>query len=84
MANPANWISLVAQRPVLAVTLLGILLLVTVWQVDRYARSRRYKLPPRIPGVPFFGNTFQLPPLKQGVWAMQMAKQYGEMCGNNP
>ena len=71
--------SLLTQRPLFGIAFLGTLILIAVWQVNRYVQARRYKLPPRIPGLPIFGNTFQLPPLKQGVWAMEMAQQYGEM-----
>ena len=49
-----------------------------------YQFNKKYKLPPRIPGIPVFGNTLQLPPLKQGVWGIEMAKKYGEMCVTPP
>ena len=73
--------TLFTQRPLFGVTLLSTLVVIVVWQVNRHVQARRYKFPPRIPGIPIFGNTFQLPPIKQGVWAMEMAKQYGEMYG---
>lgn len=41
--------------------------------------NQKYKLPPIVPGVPFFGNMFQIPPLQQGPWAKQLAERYGEM-----
>ena len=47
----------------------------------RMSNRRRYTLPNRVPGVPIFGNTFQMP-LKapeQGPWAEKLAQQYGEM-----
>ncbi|RDL31768.1 Cytochrome P450 [Venustampulla echinocandica] len=44
-----------------------------------YLQSKKYKLPPRIPGLPIFGNTFQLPPMDQGLWGIEQAKKYGEM-----
>lgn len=47
--------------------------------VARYRISSKYKLPPRIPGIPIFGNTFQMPILQQGQWAQEMAAKYGEM-----
>ena len=47
--------------------------------IASYQHNKKYKLPPRIPGIPIFGNTLQLPPLKQGVWGIEMAKKYGEM-----
>lgn len=52
---------------------------VAAWTMKEKAKARKYRLPPRIPGVPVFGNTFQLPPLKQGQWGIEMAKKYGEM-----
>ncbi|KAK5272252.1 hypothetical protein LTR99_010644 [Exophiala xenobiotica] len=40
---------------------------------------RKYKFPNPVPGIPIFGNTFQMPLLQQGVWAKKKAEQYGEM-----
>ncbi|OQV00569.1 hypothetical protein CLAIMM_06049 [Cladophialophora immunda] len=42
-------------------------------------KSRSYRLPPVVPGVPVFGNTFQIPALQQGPWAKKLAEKYGEM-----
>lgn len=42
-------------------------------------RQSKYKLPPRVPGVPIFGNTFQAPLTQQGPWAKSLAEKYGEM-----
>lgn len=67
------------QHPLLALSLLLLAVIVVGWRLNENARARRYKLPPRIPGIPIFGNTFQLPPLKQGLWGVEMAKKYGEM-----
>lgn len=67
------------RRPVFALALLGVVVLLAAWRLTESAKARKYKLPPRIPGIPIFGNTFQLPPLKQGVWGIEMAKKYGEM-----
>jgi hypothetical protein len=39
----------------------------------------KYKLPVTVPGIPVFGNTFQIPPSQQGPWAKQLAEKYGEM-----
>ncbi|KAK5320481.1 hypothetical protein LTR93_006693 [Exophiala xenobiotica] len=41
--------------------------------------NRKYKLPPRVPGIPFFGNTFQIPASQQGSWAKALAEKFGEM-----
>lgn len=45
-----------------------------VWQFDK-----RYRLPPKVPGVPVFGNSFQVPATQQGPWAKELADKYGEM-----
>jgi hypothetical protein len=71
--------SFVAQRPIVNILLLGLVVLIAAWKIQQNVKARKYKLPPRIPGVPVFGNTFQLPPLKQGVWGIEMARKYGEM-----
>jgi hypothetical protein len=55
------------------------IILIFGWKINAYVKARKYKLPPRVPGIPIFGNTFQLPPLKQGLWGIETAKKYGEM-----
>jgi len=47
--------------------------------LQRYQYNKKYKLPVSIPGIPIFGNSFQLPPLQQGPWAKKKAEEYGEM-----
>ncbi|PNS18180.1 3-hydroxyphenylacetate 6-hydroxylase [Sphaceloma murrayae] len=44
-------------------------------------RARKYRLPPRVPGIPLIGNTLQFPAdlSDQIVWAKKLADQYGEM-----
>lgn len=69
----------VSPGPLVGFAVLSTLVLLTVWAVTSHVKARKYKFPPRIPGIPIFGNTFQLPPLKQGVWGMEMARKYGEM-----
>jgi len=44
-----------------------------------HVANRKYKLPPRVPGLPIVGNTFQLPPIQQGLWGKEMSEKYGEM-----
>jgi len=44
-----------------------------------FRKRQKYKLPPRIPGVPIFGNSFQVPAIQQGPWAQKLAEKYGEM-----
>ena len=63
-----------------ATLLLGLLVLFVLQSGLRsYLRNRSYKLPPAVPGVPIFGNTFQVPALQQGPWAKKLAEKYGEM-----
>ncbi|KAJ5031346.1 cytochrome P450 [Bipolaris maydis] len=66
------------SQMLLVVTLAG---LAFAAAVRTYLRNRKYKLPPRVPGLPIVGNTFQFPldPVKQGPWAARLAKEYGEM-----
>ncbi|KAK4938229.1 hypothetical protein LTR10_021302 [Elasticomyces elasticus] len=74
------YVSAPAQlNAVLGFPLLLLTLVVVLWKWRANAYAKKYKLPPRVPGIPIFGNTFQLPPLKQGVWGMETARQYGEM-----
>ncbi|KAH7303794.1 putative cytochrome P450 [Stachybotrys elegans] len=47
--------------------------------VQRIIFNRRYNLPPRVPGLPFIGNTLQIPKTHQGTWAKKLAEKYGEM-----
>ncbi|KAH7067217.1 cytochrome P450 [Paraphoma chrysanthemicola] len=58
-------------------TTVTLLVLATLLQQLRF--NQQYKLPNRIPGIPFFGNSFQLPPIQQGPWGKEMAEKYGEM-----
>ncbi|KAF8855770.1 cytochrome P450 [Acephala macrosclerotiorum] len=44
-----------------------------------YYGGKKYKLPPRLPGLPIVGNTFQIPPFQGGLWASEQAKKMGEM-----
>ncbi|RMJ23696.1 Cytochrome P450 [Aspergillus sp. HF37] len=46
---------------------------------NSYQWHTKYKLPPQVPGIPVFGNTFQIPALQQGPWAKDLAEKYGEM-----
>ena len=47
--------------------------------ITTYLKSRKYKFPPLVPGLPIVGNTFQVPVLHQGEWAKALAEKYGEM-----
>ena len=68
--------------PVLTYALVLVVLGFLARKYQAYQFNKKYKLPPRIPGIPVFGNTLQLPPLKQGLWGVEMAKKYGEMYVN--
>lgn len=66
------------ERQTLYLSLFG--LLVTVFASRLLSgKSSKYKLPPRVPGVPIFGNALQVPPVQQGPWARGLAEKYGEM-----
>lgn len=39
----------------------------------------KYKLPPKVLGLPIIGNALQVPATQQGPWAKKMAEKYGEM-----
>jgi hypothetical protein len=61
---------------------LSIASLLMIYFASRFVfngRSSKYKLPPRVPGVPIFGNALQVPPTQQGPWAKALAEKYGEM-----
>ncbi|KIW99583.1 uncharacterized protein Z518_11322 [Rhinocladiella mackenziei CBS 650.93] len=49
-----------------------------IWY-DKYIFNKKYRLPPRVPGIPFLGNSLQVPKWHQGPWAMELANKYGEM-----
>ncbi|CAG8972460.1 hypothetical protein HYALB_00001149 [Hymenoscyphus albidus] len=72
------WSSLGKQSWATAVI---VLVTVMVWykSVQNYRWNKKYKFPNRIPGVPIFGNTFQLPPINQGLWGNEKRMKYGEM-----
>lgn len=56
-----------------------IALMLVYYAYNSYQWHTKYKLPPQVPGVPVFGNTFQIPALQQGPWAKDLAEKYGEM-----
>lgn len=59
---------------------LAVLAIVVVHRVvSNYLWNKKYKLPPRVPGIPLLGNTFQVPPMGQGLWGQEVSKKYGEM-----
>lgn len=70
MASRESFIAIVSS---IVIALLG------GWLSGIVQRKKRYKLPPVVPGVPVFGNSFQVPAKQQGPWAKQLAEKYGEM-----
>ncbi len=62
---------------VAAATLLWLLHLI----ISSTIRRRQYKLPAQVPGIPIFGNSFQMPltQVEQAPWAQKLAQKYGEM-----
>jgi hypothetical protein len=59
---------------------LAVLAIIVVQRVvSNYLWNKKYKLPPRVPGIPLLGNTFQVPPMRQGLWGQEVSKKYGEM-----
>lgn len=56
-----------------------VLALALRYSYNQISFKRKYKLPPRVPGIPFFGNTFQIPRYNAGAWAKGLAAKYGEM-----
>lgn len=67
------------------VTTIGVIAVVLIarklW--SDYVFNKTYKFPAKVPGVPFFGNTFQMPLGHQGPWAKKQAEKYGEMCATS-
>ena len=57
----------------------ALLLFVVQKVIARWVCQSKYKLPPRIPGLPILGNALQIPSTQQGPWAKQQAEKYGEM-----
>jgi len=65
------------RSPWLAV--LVVIALVVRLLVQKIAFDRKYRFPAKIPGVPFFGNAFQMPPVAQGPYLKKIAAEKGEM-----
>lgn len=58
----------------------GLLLLYTLYHIIQYVQFRlRYRLPPQVPGVPFFGNLFQMLKADTPIYMKELAQQYGEL-----
>lgn len=46
---------------------------------SNYQYNKKYKFPPSVPGPPIVRNSFQLPKYNPGKWALDRAKEHGEM-----
>lgn len=71
------------DRQLLLAVSTAILIIIGGWLVNSSLQKRKYRLPPQVPGLPIFGNTFQIPSVQQGPWAKQFAEKYGEMFVTN-
>lgn len=71
-------VAMVSQDTVKASSV-GLVVIFGLWLLQKIRRGRKYKLPPQVPGIPIFGNAFQIPALQQGPWAKELAEKYGEM-----
>ncbi|KAG7054384.1 cytochrome P450 [Colletotrichum scovillei] len=67
------------SQKALFVSLIGLATVLALWLLRASRRDKGFKLPPQVPGIPVFGNTFQIPALQQGPWAKKLAEKYGEM-----
>lgn len=69
------------RADLVTLSLVGVILLLLLRLTNGMVYGHKYKLPPRVPGLPFFGNTFQYPlrNAEQAKWATDLAERYGEM-----
>lgn len=72
-------VDIIMSQQTVAVSTAGLAIIIGLWLLQNIRRGKKYKLPPRVPGIPFFGNAFQIPALQQGPWAKELAQKYGEM-----
>ncbi|KIW43529.1 uncharacterized protein PV06_04623 [Exophiala oligosperma] len=70
-----------SSSPVLLATLGAVVIWILHKFLQQWQRQRRYKFPPMVPGLPIFGNSFQMPltQIEQAPWAQSLARKYGEM-----
>jgi len=68
----------IANIPLTAICGLLVIFVANLF-IRSYLKNPKYKLPNHVPGVPVFGNTFQIPLIQQGPWAKALADKYGEM-----
>ncbi|KAL6406506.1 cytochrome p450 [Ilyonectria robusta] len=67
------------DRQVLLAVSIATLIIIGGWLLKSSLQRGKYRLPPQVPGLPVFGNTFQIPAVQQGPWAKDLAEKYGEM-----
>ncbi|KAH7000801.1 cytochrome P450 [Ilyonectria destructans] len=67
------------DRQVLLAVSVAILVIFGGWLLKSSLQKGKYRLPPQVPGLPIFGNTFQIPAVQQGPWAKGLAEKYGEI-----
>ena len=62
------------------IAFLAVVWILRVW-ITNATYNKRHKLPSRVPGLPLFGNSFQMPQtqVEQAPWVQKLAQQYGEM-----
>lgn len=70
-----------SSSPVLLATLGAVVIWLLHYTLRTWQRRRQYKFPPMVPGLPIFGNSFQMPltQIEQAPWAQSLARKYGEM-----
>lgn len=72
------------DRQVLLAVSIATLIIIGGWLLKSSLQRGKYRLPPQVPGLPIFGNTFQIPAVQQGPWAKDLAEKYGEMFVLSP
>lgn len=58
---------------------LGLIACVTLALAVHLCKNTKYKYPNPIPGIPFFGNSFQMPSKSQGPYMTTLARKSGDM-----
>ncbi|KAF2796704.1 cytochrome P450 [Melanomma pulvis-pyrius CBS 109.77] len=67
----------VLSFPVLALGVIAAYILQYV--ISRYQFNKKYRYPNIVPGLPFLGNSLQVPFPAAGMWGVETAKKHGEM-----
>lgn len=72
------------ELPLSLLIISGLVLLWTVHRTIQYVQfRRRYRFPPQVPGIPIFGNLFQI--LRSDTWRYlkELSHKHGEMYVNS-